>query len=102
MSFYAFRDDNLYQTGQQNDEGVPDSNEISSDAPIIVETLLSATVHDVDDDALKNLEENVTISFQLLKVGFHKLILIINDTNKFISTLHAYNNVCTVMQGSIQ
>ena len=68
VSFYAFRDDSLYQTGQTNQQGQEHSNQISRDAAIVSETLLSATVHDVDDGNLSDLEENITISFQRKKV----------------------------------
>ena len=68
VSFYAFRDDSLYQAGQTNQQGQEHSNQISRDAYIVAETLLSATVHDVDDGNLSDLEENITISFQRLSV----------------------------------
>ena len=64
VSFYAFSDYNLYQTDRNNQQAQTDPNAIPSSAEIIVETLLSATVHDVEDGALDDLEENITISFQ--------------------------------------
>ena len=54
----------MYQIDESNQQAQTDPNAISSSAEIIVGTLLSATVHDVEDGALDDLEENITISFQ--------------------------------------
>jgi len=94
VSFYAFRDDSLYQNNQKKQKGIEDDHKIATDATIIVETLLSATVHDVGNDSLEELEENVTISFQLLKVSLivqcvYLLYLLSNCTN-FCEVVYAY------------
>ena len=70
MSFYAFRDDNLYQANPNNQEPQHDPNKIAGNASVIVETLLSSTVHDIDGDSLNDLEDNVTISFEISEVSF--------------------------------
>ena len=70
VGFYVFQNYNLYQTDSNNRRDETDSNAISSSAEVIAEILLSATVFDAEIDSLKDLEKNVTISFQRSQVGY--------------------------------
>jgi len=77
IGFFAFRNDKIFQVDSTN-ANKEDSyrNKISSDAIVTIETLLSATVYienvyNVDNcaDYVKELNENVTISFKRIRVS---------------------------------
>ena len=70
VSFYTFRDDTLYRNNQTKQQARTTSDEMPRTATVAVQTLLSATVHDVKDDAVNYLEDNITIQFRPSEVNF--------------------------------
>ena len=79
VSFYAFRDDKIYQTSRSDTDDNKDAHKIPSDATITVQTLLSATIYDDYEEYValskfykgdqKNKSNNIIVSFERIQVS---------------------------------
>jgi len=81
IGFYAFRSNKIFQVNSTNANKEDNNfNKISSDATVTVETLLSATIYNIENvnnvdmcaDYVTKLIENVTISLKRIQVCFRR------------------------------
>ena len=77
MSFFAFKDDNIFQLSQFNKKDSNGANRISSDAIIKVQVLLSATLYNDTCNMFYEEDQNhetiaISISFEQVAVSFFK------------------------------